>query len=322
MANYDDTLKVLTDLYKKDVEEGNMAGLSSLFKVYTEALFVQFKSYSEEEHFTNNHITITPIDVKYCDGYFLFGFGDNSVVNFHIKETPGWLYGIWYHPSDDKKEITTYFFAQYEEAIDKFKPSASVIKSDSHHIINDKILCPFNDFEIINIIKFIVKEPELAFCRDYHYWDYNVEYHSRDEAKAMFERYKRNKQIENEFIKESDNFVIKLYNDEIIPMLSKHYNGVKLIDHGNSCCPRFELYAPVKENSNIISESGAYSWFDNEDDMTSEEKHIVDKFKYLIEDREKLSDVLHIWWSAPDPDIIIFYDDKSSLNKDNEDADK
>ena len=74
-------------------------------------------------------IGFTPINAQYGNGYFIFDMGENSVVNFWIKELKGWKFGIWfYSPKDDNGEDKPnycQFFAQRELFIDKFKPAAS-----------------------------------------------------------------------------------------------------------------------------------------------------------------------------------------------------
>ena len=75
-------LEVLKDLYDDSVKEADASGLSEIYKANTEALFKELP-YSIE-------------DIEYLDGYFIFGFGTNSVVHFHIKECPGWKFGIWW----------------------------------------------------------------------------------------------------------------------------------------------------------------------------------------------------------------------------------
>ena len=51
-------------------------------------------------------IGFTPINAQYGNGYFIFDMGENSVVNFWIKELKGWKFGIWfYSPKDDNGNI-------------------------------------------------------------------------------------------------------------------------------------------------------------------------------------------------------------------------
>ena len=124
----------IVELYTESVKKADVVGLSEVYKQATEIVFEGLK-----ERFPFG-LNIT--DVEYLDGYFIFGHGTNSVVHFHIEETPGWKYGIWWSPiskntkeGEEDDENAEYYtdrvhcsiFAQYEEEIDKFKPSASMV---------------------------------------------------------------------------------------------------------------------------------------------------------------------------------------------------
>ena len=75
-------LEALKDFYEESVKEADANRSPEIHKANTEALFKELP-YSIE-------------DIEYLDGYFIFGFGTNSVVHFHIKECPGWKFGIWW----------------------------------------------------------------------------------------------------------------------------------------------------------------------------------------------------------------------------------
>ena len=135
-------------------------------------------------------VSFTPYDIKTLSD-------DNDVVHFRIEEAPGWLFGIWYnidlrehHDVGVIVDLHCSFFAQYERLIDKFKPSRSTL------CVHEKVYNfrgVHKDFEagfcdVADLIKFIITEPELAFCRDVHGWDYNYVYHTREEAKEEMNR--------------------------------------------------------------------------------------------------------------------------------------
>jgi hypothetical protein len=63
-----------------------------------------------------------PCNIEYGDGYFIFTIGTNAVCNFQLKETPGWLYGIW-NLGKDGFEL----FGEYQDLVDKFKPSRTYL---------------------------------------------------------------------------------------------------------------------------------------------------------------------------------------------------
>ena len=127
-------------------------------------------------------------DKKFGNCYFLFEGDDNSICHFHIKEIPGFLFGLWNtcrfdtikyqikhngigHTWADSLDISPLseivFFTQYERDLDKFKPSRSGFVTglyrevweegpDSEHI---KIVEDWRDFELQKILEFMKKHP-------------------------------------------------------------------------------------------------------------------------------------------------------------------
>ena len=141
-----------------------------------------------------------------------------DIVEFKIEEAPDWLFGInWIEPEWDNRlyglveckdmqefldqvYLESYVFAQYEPEIDKFKFSRSVFCETFAFRFNDEtqerefvwvpdLKSTFKTFD------FIVKEPALAFCREYYDWDYNKEYHTREEAETAFKEYLHHKNL-------------------------------------------------------------------------------------------------------------------------------
>lgn len=74
-----------------------------------------------------------PYDVEYGNGYFLFDYGEDSVVHFRVKGLwKHWKFGMWIFSeyldkSEEEKDKYPFIsiFAQYDTQIDKFKPSRS-----------------------------------------------------------------------------------------------------------------------------------------------------------------------------------------------------
>lgn len=180
----DNPMQALFEMYDAQVAEHDKAGYAQKFKDCTDLFF---KDVGEHWHFEKAPIHFT--DVEYLDGYFLFGMGTNSVIHFHVAECPGWKFAIWWETPEDKDDddiITGQFFTQYEETIDKFKPSRSdmCIKIVMRLDVDEPYCEDYVD--AANIINFIKNEPALAFCRDYWGWDYNAEYHTREEAQIEY----------------------------------------------------------------------------------------------------------------------------------------
>lgn len=187
------------EAYKDNVNERDKAGYAEDFKRC-------FKLFVENVNRELDERTLHFEDVEYLDGYFFFAFGTNSVVRFHIKECPGWLFGIWWNMPDKSKEevissISGDFFAQFEETIDKFKPSRSPLCETVTAHLEEKDQPYCTCWKAAAMIKFIMTEPNLAFCRDYLGWDYNREFHSREEAEKEYLQFCEHRDQENQDIK-------------------------------------------------------------------------------------------------------------------------
>lgn len=177
-------LKALKGAYEAEVKRQDEKHDPEILKRATNEVFEALKKEIKED--------ISFTDIEYSDGYFFFAMGSNTVVQFHIPECPGWLFGIWWRFESEsiaKGEL----FAQYEANIDKFKPSASQLCQKIQVSWGKTSGTSFATtvYEAAWMIRYIIKEPYLAFCRDYNYWDYNREYHTREEAKAVFDQWEK-----------------------------------------------------------------------------------------------------------------------------------
>ena len=241
----------LAKMYGDGVNENDKRG-------YADSFFNCFNIFSMA--FKKDGFRFT--DIEFLDGYFLFGMGTNSVVHFHIDECPGWKFGIWWEmPEKDNSDlICGQFFAQYEETIDKFKPSHSQLHA--RLFVNAK-LDDADTWESKKIVEFIKNEPHLAFCRDYHYWDYNHEYHTREEAERVFAEYVTKRDNKNKYTAIADEKILNFVREKILPM----FVDAEIVDRGDCWSPRYEVIAPYKPNKESAREGpGWYGWFcDNED---------------------------------------------------------
>ena len=249
------------------------------YRELTEKFFNSIKS---QEDFENIEFT----DVTYLEGYYIFTFAEDSVVHFHINKCPGWKFGIWWDEigEEAKPYYNGTFFAQYENAIDKFKPSASEIKT------NITIYPKGEDsiFETSETIEFIEKEPYLAFCRDYCFMNYNFRYLSRREAKKIFWNYKREKAAEDKYTKKFDAIVLNWVRKYILPM----FTDAEIIDMGENWSPRYDVFAPFEKNKDIVDKSGCYGWFGDDNDSQKLKK----KFDRLIKRLNKRANRHKVWW--------------------------
>ena len=249
-------------------------------------------------------------DLEYSDGYFIFGKGTNSVVSFHIEETPDWRYGIWWevggidysHPRKSKKEllekiekrqgyITGQFFCQYEPEIDKFKPSRSYFV-DTMTITIFEAPDEWTFHKEKEIINFIHNEPYLAWMRDYEGVDFNREYHSREEAKEEFDKYftQKNKDKKNKTHLQLEwiMFLKKVFANQL--------DKIHVLDNGDCCHPRFELFLVWDDFSNEVFDDE-----DREDERAScylenipFEVFGLDSSKEEIENKDKEMDTVEI----------------------------
>lgn len=160
-------------------------------------------------------------------------------VEAKIEEIPQWLFGVWFTKRD--KYIIHYdFFAQYEDEIDKFRPSHSEIRVKDDINIKGKV--SFNMLSIVENINFIMEEPALSFARDYYGWNYNKEYHTRLEAQKLFDKYLKGKANEREWVPKCRQIILDYIIEKVMPYLPEFC----IVDKGDTWSPRFEIIAPYK----------------------------------------------------------------------------
>ena len=188
MAN---PLEPLIEAYDKMVDKQDEKRTAEKFK---EASDIFFDHLRRDDTYARRKAPakFTPIDIEYGDGYFIFGTGTNSVVHFHLEETPEWKYGLWLSEIDHddpkaQKPVKIRFFAQFEAEIDKFKPSASMVSEEC--IVRMGVCKTIECTHIKTAILFIQQHPALAWYRDIHWVDYDSEYVPESAAKRRYELY-------------------------------------------------------------------------------------------------------------------------------------
>lgn len=181
-----------------------------------------------------NGLQVDFYDLEFFDGYFIFYRGSSKVAQFKIKQAPGWLFGIWWDDNISEDYNNGELFAQYEENIDKFKPSRSAFCVSC--IGPTKQIPNAEETDYTDMVKFIIKEPYLAFYRDYNGVDYNRKYITRKEAKKVYIKWR------NEAAQEKKN-KDKL-NHKVYSLLRRHIKDFKLQDNGEYCYPRYTVYIP------------------------------------------------------------------------------
>ena len=293
-------LKELVKMYTDQVKKADRIGYAKIFKKCTEVFFRCVNEDLEPSTELRFHFT----DISFRDGYYIFGFGTNSVVHFHVAECPGWLFGIWWSTPDEddvNKYITGEIFAQYEETLDKFKPSRSPFRETIRVSKGEKgeyTEC----FTLLaeQIFEFIHKEPYLAFCRDFCFWDYNREFHSREEAAAKYIEYCEQREKTKKYTEICDTRVLEFVREKILPC----FNEATIKDLGENMSPRYEVRAPLKKNKHLVDERGFYSFFADDDEKG---KIIMDEFDAVIEECRQMADANGVCWYCPIDYSIYYY---------------
>ncbi len=210
---------------------------------------------------------------RFCDGYFVFEYGDNSVCRFKIKEIPEFTFGIWlsnnvnldyYEPEFRNSKLI--LFAQPTINIDKFKPSRSVFcEPVERYLEQDENNSQYYTWYLTyaeSMINYLRKHKIKAFYKDGVYtWDI---YNDISNIKALHyyidSYYCHYKKIIKRYIK---NKILTF----LVKKKFKSFKNVKaeLVSHGKYWSPELYLYYCVEENisekeDNKLTEID--NWFD------------------------------------------------------------
>ena len=296
----DSPLDGIREIYDESVREADKQGYADAYKKCAE-LFCE--NVNKEYALKENPVHFS--DIEYLDGYFIFGHGTNSVVHFHVDECQGWKFGIWWNKREgDNDAFTGEFFAQFEETIDKFKPSRSEICGSIQVNIDSSMSY---SCRVGELIRFIRDEPYLAFCRDYNGWDYNTKYHSREEAEAEYRKYREYRENKVKYTSMMDEKILQYVTDRVLPV----FHNAEIIDRGSSWSPRYDVVAPFSDNTDIVGEPGLYDWFDKEDE---EGQEILAGYKALLDEAQGYADKYEFFYFRPIHNLIMFYEDKTDIS--------
>ena len=210
-------------------------------------------------------IGFTPINVQCGNGYFIFDMGENSVVNFWIKELKGWKFGIWFHTSkpdeNGKKEPDScQFFAQRELFIDKFKPAASNYCEEIKAYGKDnKFFDTFSFIKIKNMLYEMKYHPFISFYKEVAYSNYI------DRKNLVWFYIKENwdvrlYDIKKKTVRWKDCTITRIYINHVKKVLEKKSNveTVKVIDGENGnwySYPRYNINVYFNKDSNELEEA-------------------------------------------------------------------
>ena len=312
-------LKKALELYNKDVSEGNKKTWGDFFKEATEGIFKEMDE--EVKEIQDSLPSITFENVEYGSGYFIFDFGVNKVVHFNVKEIPGWKFGIWWGEPKLEQDTVSHnpyirvsyeMFAQYETAINKFKPEASNISTSCD--------CTFNSegkwgltAGLIDKMIFMYKEPELAFCEHWCGWNYNYEYHTRAEAKKEFNTYIKHQNLKDTILPQLDKKVCDVVAENLKELIDK---GQAIINEREDFSPKYVILL----DSNIFEEEIEPGFYDWDIIFTKAE---IKKIKDVLKQCSKIANKNKLWWvefGVLDKNVNIiehkrFLDIKKSLLK-------
>lgn len=207
-------------------------------------------------------IGFTPINAQYNNGYFIFYMGENSVVNFWIKELKGWKFGIWFQPDENsKKELDScQFFAQRELFIDKFKPADSNYCEEIKAYGKDNKF--FDNFALIDIKSMLYEmkyHPFISFYKAVAYSNYIdrkslICFYIKENLDAKFYDTKK------KAVRWKDCIITRVYLTHVKKVLEKKTNveTVKVIDGEDESWysyPRYNINVYFNKDSNELEEA-------------------------------------------------------------------
>ena len=254
------------------------------------------------EHLKSQNYTIATED--YGSGYFIFDYGPNTVIHFRLKETPGWLYGVWWSFKVNKEGIISIvgeFFAQYEEEIDKFKPSASYYAYDMEVLMAaDGSVC-LEEGEVVLVINFIRDHP-------YRAWNGHISFNDKISGIRAWLNYqkrqrhlRKGKRLEKNLYKDLCKFA------KIASKLLKYTNNITVEDYGEGIYPRyfFQLIATPDEG---FKEKGYYELWEKNDTIGQLYSHLKTHYNKYYKQGFYLLDL-------PDSDVYVEIQGEKSTDK-------
>lgn len=270
--------------------------ISKKLLTLTNQLFEHLKSQQPKPY------TITTED--YGSGYFIFDYGPNTVIHFRLKETPGWLYGVWWSFKVNKEGIISIvgeFFAQYENEIDKFKPSTSYYGCDMLSLVAaDGGIC-LEEGEVISIINFIRDHP-------YRAWYGNISFNDDVSGLKAWCRYqkrqrwhRKEKRLQRHVYKDLCKFA------KIASKLLKYTNNITVEDYGEGIYPRyfFQLIATPDEG---FEKKGCYELWEKNDAIGQLYSHLKTHYNKYHKQGFYLLDL-------PYSDVYVEIQGEKSTNK-------
>ena len=208
------------------------------------------------------------VDKQFGNCYFIVESKEpDTICHFHIKELPGYLFGIWnicrydtiqYEVENNlslwsdnlhissKSELI--FFTQYEKEIDKFKPSRSGMVTGLRRITykeDNKLITEWDIDELEVVLKYMKKHKYKAYANIYNENKFVYRELSGITCFKIYYRDKWNRFITN--IRDNLKLKIQIYKSKkLIKKLKDVYYYI--LDYGENCYPRIHIIVRRKPN--------------------------------------------------------------------------
>lgn len=211
------------------------------------------------------------VDKQFGNCYFIIESKEpDTICHFHIKELPGYLFGIWnicrydtiqYEVENNlslwsdnlhissKSELI--FFTQYKKEVDKFKPSRSGMVTGLRRITyeeDDKLITEWDIDELEVVLNYMKNHKYKAYVNIYNENKFIYRELSGITCFKIYYRDKWNRFITN--IKDTLKLKIQIYKSKkLIKKLKDVYYYI--LDYGENCYPRIHIIVRRKPNIDI-----------------------------------------------------------------------
>ena len=211
------------------------------------------------------------VDKQFGNCYFIVESKEpDTICHFHIKELPGYLFGIWnicrydtiqYEVENNlslwsdnlhissKSELI--FFTQYEKEIDKFKPSRSGMVTGLRRITyeeDDKLITEWDIDELEAVLNYMKKHKYKAYVNIYNENKFVYKEYSSFKCFKIYYRDKWGRFTTN--IKNNLKLKIQIYKSKkLVRRLKDVYYYI--LDYGENCYPRIHIIVRRKPDIDI-----------------------------------------------------------------------
>ena len=211
------------------------------------------------------------IDKQFGNCYFIIESKEpDTICHFHIKELPGYLFGIWnicrydtikYELENNltlwsdnlhinsKSELI--FFTQYEKEIDKFKPSRSGMVTGLRRITyeeDNKLITEWDIDELELVLSYMKKHKYKAYVNIYNENKFVYKEYSSFKCFRSYYKHKWNRFTTN--IKNNLKLKIQIYKSKkLVRRLKDVYYYI--LDYRENCYPRIHIIVRRKPDIDI-----------------------------------------------------------------------